>query len=75
MSKKKPTEPTGLYYVFSKRPSSACWYYDGEHDTKEDAEDSMEQRGEQEHVEYMVIKGDLVETRDGIPTYPRNIIE
>jgi hypothetical protein len=64
----------GSYFVFSKYQSNSTWHFDGEFDTPEEAESEMTMMGEPESIEYMIIKGQQLETEEGIATYPINIV-
>lgn len=64
-----------MYYIFSKYPEDKTWHYLGEFKTKEEAENELSQSGEPEEVENMVIKGNLLDWKNGNPIYPVIIID
>lgn len=63
------------YFVFIKYHSDDEWLYCGSCDTKEEAEKHLEQTGEPEDMEHLVIKGRELRTEEGIATYPYDIID
>lgn len=74
MSKKK-TEKQEFYYLFSKYKSDSDWKYFGEFPTREICELEMEQNGEFEDIEYMIIKGYDLRYVERLPILPYSIVE
>jgi hypothetical protein len=78
-NKNKPIPSSEKYFVFSKytHEDDYQWRYFGEFKSKEDAEIEMEFTGEPEPepIEFMVIKGRLLDTYEGVARYPYHIQE
>lgn len=73
--KKKPKEIPQWYFIFSKYPSDDTWHFFGEYKTKKEAEYSMKLTSEFEDVDYMVIKGNILNYEEGVPVLPYIILE
>ncbi len=58
------------YYVFSKHTSDNRWFYHDEFFSKEEVEHELTQYGEPESIEYLVIKGNVVDVDEGVAIYP-----
>lgn len=78
-TKNEPPKTESSYFIFGHYGDpgrwSEKWWFVGEYDTKEDAENELKHTGEPEHVTYKVIKGIELRTEPGEPTYPVDIIE
>lgn len=76
--KEKPQEiqkEEDSYFLFYKYPHDKAWIFEDEYLTKKECEDSMEQSGEPEGIDYMVIKGKLLKYEDAPARFPYYILE
>jgi hypothetical protein len=65
-----------MYYIFCKSPSDDTWFYLGEEDSKELAENHLIQYHECEVIDTIIIRGEKLEIEeDPIITYHFKILE